>query len=65
MGYFVAIRKGQAGCLHTGWAYARAYRLETERQACCQDFIEHYNHHRPHTALKGALPISRVTYVPG
>ncbi|MFF2245499.1 integrase core domain-containing protein, partial [Arthrobacter sp. NPDC058130] len=29
------------------------------------DFIEHYNHHRPHTALKGASPASRVTNQPG
>jgi transposase InsO family protein len=47
------------------WAYARAYSSESERQACYQDFIEQYNHHRPHTALKGASPISRVTNVPG
>lgn len=51
--------------LQEEWAYARAYRSETERQACYQDFIEHYNHHRPHTALKGASPASRVTNQPG
>ncbi|WP_374198954.1 integrase core domain-containing protein, partial [Paenarthrobacter sp. AR 02] len=38
---------------------------ETERQACYQDFIEHYNRSRPHTALKGASPASRVTNLPG
>jgi transposase InsO family protein len=47
------------------WAYARTYSSERERQACYQDFIDHYNHHRPHTALKGASPISRVTNQPG
>jgi transposase InsO family protein len=47
------------------WAYARAYSSETERQACYQDFIKHYNHSRPHTALKGASPASRVTNLPG
>lgn len=47
------------------WAYARAYTSETERQGCCQDFIDHYNQRRPHTALKGASPSSRVTNHPG
>jgi transposase InsO family protein len=51
--------------LQEEWAYARAYGSETERQACYQDFIKHYNHHRPHTALKGASPASRVTNQPG
>lgn len=51
--------------LQEEWAYAKAYSSETERQACYQDFIEHYNHHRPHTALKGASPASRVTNQPG
>lgn len=36
-----------------------------DRQACFPGFIEHYNHTRPHTALKGASPASRVTKLPG
>jgi transposase InsO family protein len=51
--------------LQEEWAYARAYRSEAERQACYQDFIQHYNQHRPHTALKGASPANRVTNQPG
>lgn len=47
------------------WAYASAYSSESKRQACYQGFIEHCNHHRPHTELKGASPASRVTNVPG
>jgi transposase InsO family protein len=47
------------------WAYARPFVSETERQACYQDFIEHYNQARPHTALRGASPASRVTNQPG
>ena len=47
------------------WAYARAYSSETERQGCYQDFIDHYNQRRPHRALKGASPSSRVTNHPG
>jgi transposase InsO family protein len=47
------------------WAYASAYSSESQRRACYQRFIEHYNQRRPHTALKGASPASRVTNVPG
>lgn len=47
------------------WAYAQTYTSEAARQACYPDFIEHYNHMRPHTALKGASPASRVTNQPG
>jgi transposase InsO family protein len=34
--------------LQEEWAYARGYRSEKERQACYQDFIDHYNHHVSH-----------------
>ena len=51
--------------LQEEWAYSKAYSSEAERQACYQDFLEHYNHSRPHTALNGASPASRVTNVPG
>ena len=47
------------------WAYARPYTSEAERQACYPDFIKHYNHTRPHTALKGASPASPVNKLPG
>ncbi|MFP3549030.1 integrase core domain-containing protein, partial [Rhizobium sp. SIMBA_035] len=47
------------------WVSAQAYTSETERQGCYPDFIEHYNQRRPHTALKGASPASRVTNQPG
>ncbi|WP_411373844.1 IS481 family transposase [Arthrobacter sp. MPF02] len=51
--------------LQEEWAYARAYGSEAERQACYQDFIDYYNQRRPHTALKGASPASRVINQPG
>ena len=51
--------------LQEEWAYARAYGSEAERQACYPDFIQYYNRRRPHTALKGASPASRVTNQPG
>lgn len=51
--------------LQEEWAYAKAYRSEAECQSCYPDFIEHYNQRRPHTALKGASPVSRVINQPG
>jgi transposase InsO family protein len=51
--------------LQEEWAYAKAYGSETERQACYPDFHGYYNQRRPHTALKGASPIDRVTNQPG
>ena len=47
------------------WAYARPYLSEAERVAAFPDFLHHYNHHRGHTALKGASPASRVPNLRG
>ena len=46
--------------LEQEWAYARPYRSEAERVAAFPDFLHTYNHHRGHTALKGASPADRV-----
>jgi transposase InsO family protein len=43
------------------WAYARAYRSEQARRAALPAWLHRYNHHRPHTALGGLPPASRVT----
>jgi transposase InsO family protein len=48
-----------------GWAYAQAYRSESARRAALRSWLHIYNHHRPHTALGGRPPISRVTNLPG
>lgn len=45
------------------WAYARAYRSESERAAEFAPWLHHYNHHRPHTAINGT-PASRVPNLP-
>jgi len=42
------------------WAYARAYRHSDERQAHLLPWLHRYNWHRPHTALEGLPPISRL-----
>ncbi|GAB3249393.1 MULTISPECIES: IS481 family transposase [Arthrobacter] len=47
------------------WAYAQEFTSEAERSACYQDYIDHYNHHRGHTALGGKSPSSRVTNLAG
>ncbi|MEV4709695.1 IS481 family transposase, partial [Actinoplanes sp. NPDC049316] len=47
------------------WAYARAYRTETERRQALPAWIHSYNHHRGHTALGGQPPSSRVPNLTG
>lgn len=47
------------------WAYARPYTSETERVEAFPEFLHHYNHHRGHTALRGASPADRVPNLAG
>jgi transposase InsO family protein len=47
------------------WAYAHAYRSETERRAAFPQWLHAYNHHRGHTALGGQPPASRVPNLSG
>ena len=47
------------------WAYARAYASDEARGATYQDWIHHYNHHRPHTGIAGAVPADRVHNLTG
>ncbi|TQK42500.1 putative ATPase subunit gpP of terminase [Streptomyces sp. SLBN-118] len=47
------------------WAYAKAYRTETERRDAYPIWLHTYNHHRGHTALKGQPPASRVPNLTG
>jgi transposase InsO family protein len=42
------------------WAYVREYASEAQRLAALADFLNHYNHERPHAALRGQSPISRT-----
>ena len=51
--------------LRDEWGYAKAYRSESTRRAALTSWLHIYNHHRPHTALGGKPPITRVTNVPG
>lgn len=45
------------------WAYARAYESSAERQDHLAPWLRYYNHHRPHTALNGKPPVSRLKTV--
>jgi transposase InsO family protein len=47
------------------WAYARPYPSETARRKAFARWLHIYNHHRPHTALGGKPPITRVLNLSG
>jgi transposase InsO family protein len=48
-----------------GWAYKRLYRTENTRRAALAGWLHQYNHHRPHSALGGQPPISRLDNLAG
>ena len=43
------------------WAYGRTYRHSRERSAYLPEWLHRYNWHRPHSALAGHPPISRLS----
>jgi transposase InsO family protein len=45
-------------------AYAAVYRSDRARNRALDRWLHSYNHHRPHTALGGKAPVTRVTNVP-
>ena len=51
--------------LAAGWAFARPFPTETHRRKALPSWLHEYNHHRPHTAIGGHPPISRLTNLPG
>jgi transposase InsO family protein len=51
--------------LAAGWAFKRFYNTETTRRAALPAWLHHYNHHRPHTAIGKATPITRLTNLSG
>jgi transposase InsO family protein len=51
--------------LRDEWGYAKAYRSESARRHALTNWLHIYNHHRPHTALGGKPPVTRVTNLPG
>jgi transposase InsO family protein len=47
------------------WAFDRFYPTEAARRAALPAWLHDYNHHRPHTAIGRAVPISRLTNLAG
>jgi transposase InsO family protein len=48
-----------------GWAFRRLYLSESARRKALPAWLHEYNHHRLHTAIGKATPISRLTNLPG
>lgn len=46
--------------LNQEWAYAQTYFSDEARAATYQDWLHHYNYHRPHTGIGGKTPIDRL-----
>ncbi len=42
------------------WAYAQPFQTSSERGTAMRHWIDDYNHSRPHSALGGLPPISRI-----
>jgi transposase InsO family protein len=47
------------------WCFDRFYPSETARRAALPAWLHHYNHHRPHTAIGRAAPITRLDNLAG
>ena len=51
--------------LAEGWAFKKFYPSEAERLAALAPWIHQYNHHRPHSAIGKAAPITRLDNLAG
>ena len=51
--------------LADGWAFKKFYNSESARRAALPEWIHHYNHHRPHSAIGKAAPITRLNNLAG
>ena len=48
-----------------GWAFKKFYNSESARLAALPTWVHEYNHHRPHSAIGKAAPITRLNNLPG
>jgi transposase InsO family protein len=48
-----------------GWAFRRMFLSESARRKALPGWLHEYNHHRPHTAIGGRPPITRLTNLSG
>jgi len=46
------------------WAHGRSYPTSQARASLLRDWLEHYNHRRPHSAIGNRPPITRVHNLP-
>jgi transposase InsO family protein len=51
--------------LAEGWAFKKLYNSETARLAALPAWVHEYNHHRPHSAVGKAAPITRLDNLAG
>jgi len=51
--------------LAEGWAFKKFYSSESARLAALPAWIHEYNHHRPHSAIGKAAPITRLNNLAG
>ena len=51
--------------LAEGWAFKKLYSSESARLAALPAWVHQYNHHRPHSAIGKAAPITRLDNLAG
>jgi transposase InsO family protein len=51
--------------LADGWAFKKLYNSESARLAALPAWLHQYNHHRPHSAIGRATPITRLDNLAG
>ncbi len=51
--------------LAEGWAFKKFYNSESARLAALPAWVHEYNHHRPHSAIGKASPITRLNNLAG
>ena len=51
--------------LAEGWAFKKFYNSESARLAALPAWVHEYNHHRPHSAINKATPITRLNNLAG
>ena len=51
--------------LAEGWAFKKFYNSESARLAALPAWVHEYNHHRPHSAIGKAAPITRLDNLAG
>lgn len=51
--------------LAEGWAFKKFYNSESARLAALPSWVHEYNHHRPHSAIGKAAPITRLNNLAG